>query len=109
SGKREATTAKGDETFTPTGSVDPKAAIKFRPPTWQELRGLSADERRAILDYFTRINSAPPRERPRAAGEVDRRTGHHGAGPRHARERARSGEPAGHAGGKSGGHARDRA
>jgi hypothetical protein len=59
SGKREATTAKGDETFTPTGTVDPKAAIKFRPPTWQELRGLSADERRAILDYFTRINSAP--------------------------------------------------
>jgi len=39
--------------------VDTKAAIKFRPPTWQEMRGLSADERRAILDYFTRINSAP--------------------------------------------------
>jgi hypothetical protein len=59
SGKREATSAKGDEVYTPTGSVDTKAAIKFRPPTWQELRGLSADERRAILDYFTRINSAP--------------------------------------------------
>jgi hypothetical protein len=58
-GKREATSAKGDEVYTPTGSVDTKAAIKFRPPTWQELRGLSADERRAILDYFTRINSAP--------------------------------------------------
>ncbi|HEV7994173.1 MAG TPA: DUF4175 family protein [Gemmatimonadaceae bacterium] len=59
SGKREATSAKGNETFTPTGTVDPKAAVKFRPPTWQELRGLSADERRAILDYFTRINNAP--------------------------------------------------
>jgi hypothetical protein len=58
SGKREATSAKGDETFAPTGTVDAKAAIKFRPPTWQEMRGLSADERRAILDYFTRINSA---------------------------------------------------
>ena len=57
-GKREATSAVGNDTFTPTGKVDPKAAIKFRPPTWQELRGLSADERRAILDYFTRINSA---------------------------------------------------
>jgi hypothetical protein len=59
SGKREATSAKGDEVYTPTGAVDTKAAIKFRPPTWQEMRGLSADERRAILDYFTRINSAP--------------------------------------------------
>jgi hypothetical protein len=58
SGKREATSAKGDEVYTPTGGVDTKAAIKFQPPTWQELRGLSADERRAILDYFTRINSA---------------------------------------------------
>jgi hypothetical protein len=59
SGKREATSAKGDEVYTPTGGVDTKAAIKFRPPTWQEMRGLSAEERRAILDYFTRINSAP--------------------------------------------------
>jgi hypothetical protein len=58
SGKREATSATGSEGFTPTGKVDPKAAVKFRPPSWQELRGLSADERRAILDYFTRINSA---------------------------------------------------
>jgi hypothetical protein len=60
SGKREATSAKGDETFTPTDKVDAKAAIKFRPPSWQEMRELSPEERRAILDYFTRINSAPP-------------------------------------------------
>jgi hypothetical protein len=59
SGKREATSAKGDETFTPTDKVDAKAAIKFRPPSWQEMRELSPEERRAILDYFTRINSAP--------------------------------------------------
>jgi hypothetical protein len=58
SGKREATSAKGDEVFSPTGKVEAKAAIKFRPPTWQELRGLSPDERRAILEYFTRINGA---------------------------------------------------
>jgi hypothetical protein len=59
SGKREATSATGNDVFTPNAKVDPKAAIRFRPPTWQELRALSADERRAILDYFTRINSAP--------------------------------------------------
>jgi len=59
SGRREATTATGTDVFSPTGKVDARAAIKFRPPTWQELRGLSPDERRAILDYFTRINSVP--------------------------------------------------
>jgi hypothetical protein len=58
-GKREATSAKGDESFTPAGSVQAKAAVRFPPPRWEELRGLPADERRAILDYFTRLNSAP--------------------------------------------------
>ena len=59
SGRREATSATGTDVFSPTGKVDARAAIRFRPPTWQELRELSPDERRAILDYFTRINSAP--------------------------------------------------
>src|SRR5437763_12552355 len=59
SGKREAKSATGTDVFTPGDNVDAKAAIKFRPPTWEEMRGLSADERRAILDYFTRLNSAP--------------------------------------------------
>jgi hypothetical protein len=39
--------------------VQAKAAVRFPPPRWEELRGLPADERRAILDYFTRLNSAP--------------------------------------------------
>jgi hypothetical protein len=59
SGKREAKSATGNDVFTPGDKVDSKAAQKFRPPTWEEMRGLSADERRAILDYFTRLNSAP--------------------------------------------------
>jgi hypothetical protein len=58
-GKREAKSAGAGETFTPAGKVDAKAAMRFRPPTWEELRALSPDERRAILDYFTRLNSAP--------------------------------------------------
>ena len=57
-GKREAKSATGSDAFSPNGKVDARAAVKFRPPTWQELRGLSSDERRAILDYFTRLNSA---------------------------------------------------
>jgi hypothetical protein len=34
--------------------------VKFREPTWEELRGLTADERRAILEYFKRINAGNP-------------------------------------------------
>lgn len=59
SGKREAKSAVAGETFTPAGKVDAKAAVRFRPPTWEELRALTPDERRVILDYFTRLNSAP--------------------------------------------------
>ncbi|HET7188420.1 MAG TPA: hypothetical protein VFI52_09705 [Gemmatimonadaceae bacterium] len=58
-GKREAKSATGAETFTPGAKVDSKSALRYRPPTWEELRALSPDERRAILDYFTRLNSAP--------------------------------------------------
>jgi hypothetical protein len=61
SGKREAKSATGSDTFTPGGTAEAKAAVRFRPPTWEELRGLSADERRAILDYFTRLNSGSQR------------------------------------------------
>lgn len=59
-GKREAKSATGTDVFGPGAKVDARAAVKFRPPTWQELRALSADERRSILDYFTRLNSGPP-------------------------------------------------
>jgi hypothetical protein len=58
-GKRESKSATGNDVFGPGAKVDTRAAVKFRPPTWEELRGLSSDERRAILDYFTRLNSAP--------------------------------------------------
>jgi hypothetical protein len=38
------------------GDASGSAAVTYREPTWDELRGLSADERRAILEYFKRIN-----------------------------------------------------
>ena len=61
SNKREARAAKGDEQFTPTNTdATGKNATKFREPDWNELRGLTADERRAILDYFKRINEQKP-------------------------------------------------
>jgi hypothetical protein len=61
SGKREATSALGGEAFTPGAKVDARAATRFRMPTWEELRGLSADERRAIVEYFTRLNGSAPK------------------------------------------------
>jgi hypothetical protein len=59
--KREATSAKGGNEFKPdNANASGKAGTKFREPTWEELRGLSADERRAILEYFKRINAQNP-------------------------------------------------
>jgi hypothetical protein len=59
--KRQATSAKGGNELKPDNTnATGKAASKFREPSWDELRGLSADERRAILEYFKRINAANP-------------------------------------------------
>ncbi|HEY2736046.1 MAG TPA: hypothetical protein VGI70_18740 [Polyangiales bacterium] len=61
SNKREATSATpGNELLPTNSSATGRAAVKFREPTWDELRGLSADERRAILEYFKRINAGNP-------------------------------------------------
>jgi hypothetical protein len=59
--KREATSAKGGNELKPDNTnATGRAAVKFREPTWEEMRGLSADERRAILEYFKRINAGNP-------------------------------------------------
>lgn len=59
--RREAKAAVGAESVTPDNTnASGRAAIRFREPTWDELRGLSADERRAILEYFKRINAERP-------------------------------------------------
>jgi hypothetical protein len=59
--KREAKAAKGDDRFDPgQNAARGRAASRFREPTWSDLRGLTADERRAILEYFKRINAEKP-------------------------------------------------
>ena len=59
--KREAKSAKQGNDLKPDNTnATGKAALKFREPTWEELRGLSADQRRAILEYFKRINAGNP-------------------------------------------------
>jgi hypothetical protein len=58
--KREATAAKaGNEFKVDNTNASGRAGARFREPTWDELRGLTADERRAILEYFKRINAKP--------------------------------------------------
>jgi hypothetical protein len=57
-GKREATSATGVQLFNPgTADASGAAARRWREPTWEELRGLSAEERRAVIDYFRRMNA----------------------------------------------------
>jgi len=60
-GKREAKAWTGTDVFTPqNGAASGKAASRFQPPTWQELRGLTPEERRLVLEYFKKINAERP-------------------------------------------------
>ena len=55
--KREAKAAVDPKQFAPQGAPQKaKDATRFREPSWDELRGLTADERRIILDYFKKLN-----------------------------------------------------
>jgi hypothetical protein len=60
-GKREAKAWTGTDVFTPsTTSASGRAASRFQPPTWNDLRGLSPEERRLVLEYFKKINGDRP-------------------------------------------------
>ena len=60
-GPREAKAASGNGA---SGRIDGaqsgKAANKFAPPTWNELRGLGPDERRIVIEYFRKLNGTTP-------------------------------------------------
>jgi len=59
-GKREAESAVNPEIMTPTNSnATGRAALKYPEPTWNELRGLTAEERQSVMEYFKRINAEP--------------------------------------------------
>ena len=58
--RREARAAEGDERFAPDAAdASGAAATRFREPTWEELRGLTPEERSAVIEYFRRINARP--------------------------------------------------
>ena len=59
-GKREAESATNPEIAEPANTnATGRAALKYPEPTWSELRGLSAEERQAVMEYFKRINAEP--------------------------------------------------
>ncbi|MEP7066773.1 MAG: DUF4175 family protein [Gemmatimonadota bacterium] len=59
-GKRESQSATNAETVAPTNTnAKGRAALKYPEPTWNELRGLSAEERQSVMEYFKRINAEP--------------------------------------------------
>jgi hypothetical protein len=61
-GERESRSATGAEgTFTPPTDVRSTPTARYREPTWSELRGLTAEERRAVIEYFKRINAESER------------------------------------------------
>jgi hypothetical protein len=42
----------------PDANVRGRDALRYRTPTWDELRVLAPEERRAVLEYFRRLNTA---------------------------------------------------
>ena len=56
--RRESRAARGTARFTPPGGpARDKAADRYAVPAWEELRGLSAEERRLVIEYFRRLNA----------------------------------------------------
>ena len=56
-GPRESKPGIGTTVFTPSAiPVTGAPASRVAPPSWEELRGLRDDERRAVLQYFERLN-----------------------------------------------------
>jgi hypothetical protein len=59
-GPRESRAGDGRGTTRATGTSSGAAGVRFAPPTWNDLRGLSAEERRLVYEYFRRLNGTSP-------------------------------------------------
>ena len=61
SSKRESKPGDQSNPFLPPGGpASGRAAQKYRVPEWNELRGLSAEEQRLVIEYFRRLNGEKP-------------------------------------------------
>ena len=58
-GKREARAAGEGEVHQP-GNAAGNGRRAVEVPKWEDLRGLTPEERRAVLEYFRRLNSGKP-------------------------------------------------
>lgn len=59
--RREARASRSTERLRPGERVDATPGARYRVPSWEELRGLSAEDRRLVIEYFRRLNAG---ERP---------------------------------------------
>jgi hypothetical protein len=59
-GARESRASDGRGSTRATGPASGAAGVRFAPPTWNDLRGLTADERRLVYEYFRRLNNPTP-------------------------------------------------
>jgi hypothetical protein len=57
--ERVSETAQLGNVRLPTSDDVPVGAPRFRYPSWEELRSLSPEQRRLVLEYFRRLNRAP--------------------------------------------------
>lgn len=55
--RREARASRTDARVTPPAGASGASGERYRVPTWDELRGLSADDRRLVIEYFRRLNA----------------------------------------------------
>lgn len=56
--RREAIAARGDDfPVVRSAGVVPSGGLLHRLPPWSDLRGLTAEERQMVLDYFERLNA----------------------------------------------------
>ena len=61
SARRESRPGDQSNPFLPPNSAaSGKTVLKYRVPEWNELRGLSPEERRLVIDYFRRLNGEKP-------------------------------------------------
>ncbi len=61
----------------PDASVRGRDALRYRAPTWDELKSLAPEERRSVLEYFRRLNASgggPTTDTPRATPDGGPRT-----------------------------------
>jgi hypothetical protein len=59
--KREARSGVGVSGAAPASGVESgRAATRYAPPSWGDLRAMSAEERRLVAEYFRRLNAGAP-------------------------------------------------